>query len=75
MKLGDGRCEYELINVIDNYLTGDKYRCIRIDKGLSLREVARKMGISASYLSDLERAKRNWNEHLATLCERAIKKE
>jgi len=75
MKIGDCRCEYQKIPVIDHYLTGDKYRRMRKEKGLSLREVARRMGISAPYLSDLERAKRNWNEHLAILCGRALKGE
>lgn len=72
MKLAEGRCEYESIFVIDHYLTGDKYYCMRKEKSLSLREVARRMGISAAYLSDLERAKRNWNEKLAERYEIAL---
>ena len=30
-------------------------------RGLSLREVAKRMGIGASYLSELANGKRNWN--------------
>lgn len=37
---------------------GDFIRRSREDRGLSLREVARCVGISASYLSDLERNNR-----------------
>ena len=36
----------------------------RLVRGLSLREVSRRLGISAPYLSDLERGNRNWNEPL-----------
>lgn len=34
----------------------------RIGAGLSLRECARRMGISAMHLSNLERCKRKWTE-------------
>jgi YesN/AraC family two-component response regulator len=35
-------------------------RQCRVDAGLSLRRVANRMGISAVYLSDLERNNRRW---------------
>jgi transcriptional regulator with XRE-family HTH domain len=38
-------------------------RQLRIKRGLSLRDVAAQMDISAPYLSDLERGQRQWNEH------------
>jgi len=36
-------------------------RKLRVSSGLSLREVSNKMGVSAPYLSDLERGNRQWN--------------
>lgn len=35
-------------------------RSSRLQKGVSLRIVAERMRVSAPYLSDLERGKRNW---------------
>lgn len=52
------------ITVIDNLLTGDKVRCHRMSKDFSLREIAILMGISASFLSDLELGHRGWTENL-----------
>jgi len=40
---------------------GAMNRIIRLKAGLSLREVARRMRFSASYISDLELGRRPWN--------------
>lgn len=41
-------------------------REVRRTAGLSLRSVARQMGISTMYLSDLERGNRQWSGDTAT---------
>lgn len=45
-------------NGVSNMEFGDRLRMIRKKKGLSLRALASKAGLSASYLSDLERGTR-----------------
>lgn len=39
-------------------------RALRKASGKALREVARTMGNSAAYLSDLELGRRGWNQEL-----------
>lgn len=39
-------------------------RRMRVKSGLSLRSVARQLGITAGYLSDLERGRRVWTVKL-----------
>lgn len=39
-------------------MNGAEYRRLREEKGLSLREVARRANISSVYLSDMERGNR-----------------
>ena len=46
--------------ILNPAATGALYRAARQKLGLSLRGVARKAGISAPYLSDLERGNRTW---------------
>lgn len=41
---------------------GEIVRAHRTARGLSLGWLAKKMGITAAYLSDLEKARRNWTE-------------
>jgi transcriptional regulator with XRE-family HTH domain len=48
--------------VLDDKKMGAFMRSIRIKSGLSGRELARRMGVSAAYLSDLELGRRGWNE-------------
>jgi ribosome-binding protein aMBF1 (putative translation factor) len=36
----------------------------REQRGLSLREVARRCGVSAAFLSDVERGRREWSDRL-----------
>lgn len=45
---------------LDHVLTGVRVRMERSARGISLRALARRAGLSASYLSDLERGRRNW---------------
>ena len=46
--------------IIDNGATGRVARVIRIYYGLSLRKMAKMMGCSPTFLSQLERGHRNW---------------
>ncbi len=47
-------------------------RELREGRGLSLREVARRMKISAMMLSDLERGNRNWTQDTLNAWENAL---
>ena len=44
----------------------------RNEKGLTLREVSAKMGISLQYLSDLEHGRRNWDAELLNAFNKAL---
>lgn len=46
---------------IDDKALGQAMRRTRQTVAISLREMAKRMGISASYLSDLELGRRHWN--------------
>lgn len=48
-------------------------RKLRKGAGLGLREVARKMGLSAAYISDLELGRRGWSGDLIRAYQKAIK--
>lgn len=50
--------------VPDPQFIASNMRHHRVNCGMSLREVATLMGISAPYLSDLERGRRAWSKHL-----------
>ena len=58
----------------DHRPLGAEMRRRRESKGFALREVARKLGISAPYLSDLELGRRYWTEELRDSFLAAIKK-
>jgi hypothetical protein len=49
---------------VDHQAAGAAVRQRRIARGISLRSFARVMEISPSYLSDLERGRRNWTKNL-----------
>lgn len=49
------------IEVIDSTATGEQARAEREAAGLSLREMARRMGVSAPYVCDLELGRRAWS--------------
>lgn len=52
------------VRMIDSTATGDRVRAARLASGKSLRHVADRLAISATYLSDLERGLRNWTPQL-----------
>jgi transcriptional regulator with XRE-family HTH domain len=58
--------------VIDNIATGKMARIARENKNHSLRAIAKRLGFSASYLSDLELGRRNWTEEVARKFTEAI---
>lgn len=47
---------------IDHVQIGLTVRHSRTAVGMTLRELARRLEISAPYLSDLERGRRNWSD-------------
>lgn len=51
-----------------------KLRNSRISRKLRLVDVAKKMGIGPSYLSDLENGRRDWNTDLLSAFNKAIGK-
>lgn len=53
---------------------GQTAREIREVAGLSLREVARRMDVSAPFLSDLERGNRNWTTETLNKWKEALTK-
>ena len=57
---------------IDHVSSGKTARKKRERANVSLREIARRMKISAPYLSDLELGKRNWSVKLARRFESAV---
>ena len=58
--------------VIQQAETGREARLQREKRGVSLRGLAKKMGISASYLSDLELGRRHWNMDRIRLFEKSL---
>ena len=48
--------------VIDHRATGELMRRARDQSALSLRDMATRLNLSAPYLADLERGRRNWTE-------------
>ncbi len=62
MTRGDLGLITRLERVVDHEATGKLMRKFRIEKGESLRSVAKRMGVSAPFLSDLELGRRHWTE-------------
>ena len=48
------------VEVIDQHATGEAVWTERKSRRLTLRECGRKLGVSASYVCDLENGRRNW---------------
>lgn len=48
----------------DDAEIGKRFAAIRKSNGMSLREAARRMGISHTYLSQLEQGHRRWSRRL-----------
>jgi transcriptional regulator with XRE-family HTH domain len=57
---------------IRNEQAGQMVRELRERKGVSLRAVAKRLGLSAAFISDLERGRRNWSKQRFDEVERAI---
>jgi transcriptional regulator with XRE-family HTH domain len=64
---------FKQVSKIDSQKTGQLAREMREKKKISLRKVARRMGVSAAFLSDLELGRRSWNEENAGKFTRALK--
>ena len=52
---------YKQVEEIDHKATGEAMRQLRKSHNISLREIARRMKLSAPFVSDLERGNRNWD--------------
>ena len=50
------------VDTVDHVATGRLVRERRMALGMSVREAGAVMGISAPYLCDLERGRRNWSQ-------------
>jgi transcriptional regulator with XRE-family HTH domain len=57
---------------IRNEQAGQMVRELRERKGVSLRTVAKRLGLSAAFISDLERGRRNWSKARFSEVEQAI---
>ena len=53
---------------IDNAFVGEQLRINRINAGIGLRKMARRLKISPSFLSNLEKGKRTWTITLMLKC-------
>lgn len=56
----------------DRKAQADDLRKQRVRRGVSLRFVADKLGISAPYLSDLERGNRAWSDEMIAAFKKAL---
>lgn len=63
-----------LVRVPDNIATGQLARQARYYAGLTLREVARRLKLSAPFVSDLELGRRKWSEKRIRQFANALKK-
>ena len=53
-----------MVEVLDHAKIGINAMSLRKENGLTLREMSAKMGISISYLCDLEHGRKSWNKRL-----------
>lgn len=58
--------------LIDHIKTGARVRNARLRAGVSLRELARRLNLSAPFVSDLERGRRNWTTTLLGKVNKAL---
>lgn len=56
---------HRMVREIDHATTGYLFRQARKKAKLSLREMARRLKLSAPFVSDLELGRRNWTEEMA----------
>jgi len=61
-------------SVLDPRLQGQQMRSLRVKKQISLREIAKRTGLSAPYISDLERGRRDFNTDLIQRYKQALGK-
>jgi len=59
----------------ENRRNGQYARELREARNISCRELARRMGISAMMLSDMERGMRNWSQSMLTKWEKTMTPE
>lgn len=50
--------------ILDDRVVGAELRALRIENGITLRSMARVVGKSVVYLSDLELGRRRWNKNM-----------
>jgi transcriptional regulator with XRE-family HTH domain len=58
----------------DNGFIGRQLRANREHEGISLRAMALKLGVSSSFLSQLERGDRTWKPELVLKCLKILKR-
>lgn len=68
------KIKYVKTLVIQHDETGKEARLQRTKRGVSLRRLAKEMGITPSYLSDLELGRRHWNMDRIRLFEKTLEK-
>ena len=56
---------------IDDAAVGAEMRKLRASKNITLKAIAHTLGVSASYICDLERGYRNWTETMVERFKRA----
>ena len=67
-----GPLVFHTVEQIDHVATGDAMRVLRKSHRISLRDVARRMKLSAPFVSDLERGRRNWDASRAIAYMKAV---
>ena len=58
--------------IVDSEETGSFARQLRKERGLSLAVLSQQMGVSISYLANLECGNRRWNENLVNRFNEAV---
>jgi transcriptional regulator with XRE-family HTH domain len=64
---------FRWVRCVDHIATGIAMKKERFIKNLSLREVARRMKVSAAFVCDLEKGRRNWKQKTLDAYEKALK--
>lgn len=63
---------WKTVREIDHAATGKTLRLKRLSRGITMKSVAEKMGISTGYLSDMEQGFRNWTPEKVAAFEGAL---
>lgn len=63
---------HKQVAVIDHIAVGVAMRHLREKRGISLREMGKRLKLSAPYISDLERGNRNWTQDRIDRFEKAV---